>query len=473
MIADLKYFPEDVGPDGDPLPEDQQPTLDDGAYRRLILKAVPTAWLNNLTNNGADPTSSHLPSSTCDLSAWNGRKKHYRSLAKGSQTPEATETRETKSRVPETSPTPATRAKAAIKRTMATIISRESENETATTDVINEVVRKAETSPDTASAIINALATTTTLLNHTDRMRTTAVPNHPSSNSNTSSSFSPYPTCFMIDHASSDKTKYCHPLDPKRPKRIDKRRRKSALLCDVLPIDSRMEATTTTALLDTGSTASFIHHKLIPRKYWRKCCESPFETKGGEFHVKHVVAVDLMLPELSTTRTVRWTFYINPSDKPQFGILLGSNFLEQNQFDISYSKQSIEWDGTIASMHAETLPELNNALHFIREGDENDPNTSEPVKATARRATKILDAKYEKADLEEVVNKITTLNSKQKKALLKLLRKFESLFDGTLGDFDCAPADIELKPGHDQPYHARTAFSVPRIHRQTLHKENK
>jgi ClpP class serine protease len=45
---------------------------------------------------------------------------------------------------------------------------------------------------------------------------------------------------------------------------------------------------------------------------------------------------------------------------------------------------------------------------------------------------KILDAKYEKANIDDVVNKANALNAEQKQKLKQLLMEFEELFDGTL-----------------------------------------
>ena len=52
---------------------------------------------------------------------------------------------------------------------------------------------------------------------------------------------------------------------------------------------------------------------------------------------------------------------------------------------------------------------------------------------------------------------------------MKLLREFETLFDGTLGDWDTEPIHLRLKPGAT-PIHGRP-FPIPRIHLETLKKE--
>jgi hypothetical protein len=49
--------------------------------------------------------------------------------------------------------------------------------------------------------------------------------------------------------------------------------------------------------------------------------------------------------------------------------------------------------------------------------------------------TRILDAKYKKADLQSIVrDNCKHLSANHQKKLLQLLKKYELLFDGTLGD---------------------------------------
>jgi hypothetical protein len=50
-----------------------------------------------------------------------------------------------------------------------------------------------------------------------------------------------------------------------------------------------------------------------------------------------------------------------------------------------------------------------------------------------------------------------------------LLLEFESLFDGTLGDWNRPPVSIKLKEGAT-PYHGRP-YPIPQIHKATLMKE--
>ena len=58
----------------------------------------------------------------------------------------------------------------------------------------------------------------------------------------------------------------------------------------------------------------------------------------------------------------------------------------------------------------------------------------------------ILDTKYEKADLHKVMEtQYQHITVTQHNELLKLLQKFEELFDGTLGTWKTDPLEFELK----------------------------
>ncbi len=85
---------------------------------------------------------------------------------------------------------------------------------------------------------------------------------------------------------------------------------------------------------------------------------------------------------------------------------------------------------------------------------------------------KILDAKYEKADLPAIIREnYSHLTASDRETLLSVLLKFELLFDGTLGDWKLPPVSFELKEGM-KPYHGRP-YPIPHKHKAVLIKEIK
>jgi hypothetical protein len=80
-----------------------------------------------------------------------------------------------------------------------------------------------------------------------------------------------------------------------------------------------------------------------------------------------------------------------------------------------------------------------------------------------------LDAECSEADLNEVAESADHLTTSEQQKPLALLKKYEDLFDGTLGTFTGAPCDVKLKD-NVEPHHARP-FPVPKIHELTLKSE--
>jgi hypothetical protein len=83
----------------------------------------------------------------------------------------------------------------------------------------------------------------------------------------------------------------------------------------------------------------------------------------------------------------------------------------------------------------------------------------EPVstRSDTKRVIAILDAKYDKADLPVIVrDNCSHLQPSQshREKLLSLLLKYETLFDGTLCDWNRPPISIQLKEGA-KPFHGR------------------
>ncbi len=93
-------------------------------------------------------------------------------------------------------------------------------------------------------------------------------------------------------------------------------------------------------------------------------------------------------------------------------------------------------------------------------------NTQDATKCV----TRILDAKYKKADIQAIVrDNCKHLRADQQKKLLQLLKKYKLLFDGTSGGWKTKPVSFQLMEGVS-PYHGQ-AFSVFKINKDTIKKE--
>ena len=96
--------------------------------------------------------------------------------------------------------------------------------------------------------------------------------------------------------------------------------------------------------------------------------------------------------------------------------------------------------------------------------------SEDPITTEAERIQRIVEAKYSKADLPQVAKSCKTISEEEQEHLLASLKKFEHLFDGTLGTWNTEPVDLELKDPNCKPCHAKP-YPVPHAHEQLLKEE--
>ena len=166
------------------------------------------------------------------------------------------------------------------------------------------------------------------------------------------------------------------------------------------------------------------------------------------------------LPQFSPTLTVTWICdVINELSNMPYDMILGRDIMKELELDVLSS------DMTITMGHIKVPWSDRNAipssLFNIESNIDNDDSGD--------RIKKILDAKYEPANIEEVVHK-TALPPNKQTTLKTLLQRYESLFDGTLGTFNMNPYNIELVD-NPKTFHLKRAYTVPQAYIQTLKME--
>ena len=85
-------------------------------------------------------------------------------------------------------------------------------------------------------------------------------------------------------------------------------------------------------------------------------------------------------------------------------------------------------------------------------------------------SSSILDAKYEKVDIEDLIKKhCSRLNKTQQIQLKEVLLKYDKLFDYMLEKHPGQPMHIDLQPNASPVY--RRPYPVPQVHLATFKKE--
>jgi hypothetical protein len=132
-------------------------------------------------------------------------------------------------------------------------------------------------------------------------------------------------------------------------------------------------------------------------------------------------------------------------------MIIGRNLLGKLGIILNFNDKTVTWD-------TETIP-------MKERGSPNSQKVITEIYLTANEpqsllnefscSTKILDAEYKPAILEEVSKTCENLNEEEQHKLLQVLQKDEHLFDGTLGEFNMAPISLNLIDPGSKPVHAR------------------
>jgi hypothetical protein len=228
-------------------------------------------------------------------------------------------------------------------------------------------------------------------------------------------------------------------------------------------------------LLDSGSKGDLIFvnkDKPILLPYLKRLVPQSWNTSNGIFLMQRKAQVELNFFEYSDSKK----YHVEPDvvkynkiNRPQYDLILETVSMKEFGIILNFRDKMITIDETILPMRDINKLQGASMLKVLRHNHSLAMERQSTQDAT-NRATQILDANYKKADLQSGVrDNCKHLKVDQQKQLLQLLRKYELLFDGTLGDWKTKPVFFQLKEG-ESPYHGRV-FPIPKIHTETLIKE--
>ena len=191
----------------------------------------------------------------------------------------------------------------------------------------------------------------------------------------------------------------------------------SIMVCDT--ISSVRSRTILKVLFDPGSTVTFISRKCLPR-HCKPCPVTrsrSVNTLAGSCTASEMVVLSaIRLPELDKNRVIDQHRAPVFDGNIRYDLILGADFLAKSGIDIKYSSGTVEWFDSELSMWDPTCLDnheyiaMAEALEVHREEealfgrDWYDPDCF---------ATAILDAKYEKVNVDGFVEQLTHLSKSQ------------------------------------------------------------
>ena len=174
------------------------------------------------------------------------------------------------------------------------------------------------------------------------------------------------------------------------------------------------------------------------------------------------------LSEFNLKKQISWVFHVDDRSKASstYDMIIGRDLLGELGIILNFNHKTVTWDTDTIPMKDRGTLNSQNALTEVYLS----ANEPQSLVKELSRSTKILDAEYKPAILEEVIQLCDNLSTEEQYELINLLQKYEHLFDGTLGEFNMAPISLQLQDQTSKPVHARP-YAVPRAVEQQLRKE--
>jgi hypothetical protein len=130
---------------------------------------------------------------------------------------------------------------------------------------------------------------------------------------------------------------------------------------------------------------------------------------------------------------------------------------------MNFNDHTVTWDTETVSMDDRgTLSSVEALIEVYMRSNER-----QTLRDEYSRPTKIPDAEYKPASLDDVINTCENLHVEERHQRKILLQKYGHLFDGTLGEFNMEPISLQMIDTNCNPVHAR-AYTVPRSVEQQL-----
>ena len=221
-------------------------------------------------------------------------------------------------------------------------------------------------------------------------------------------------------------------------------------------------------LFDSGCGATLINKKFV--RHWKKSRDqsTKWSTTAGSFKTTRKCKIEFTLPAFHANRNITCEAYVDESahEDSHYDIIIGRDLLHSLGINLLFDTGEISWDG--AKIHMQPPSMLKST--WINEMEKEVLFAHDPSTTDAERIQHIIESKYAPADLIEIAEQCKHLNQGEQKLLLRLLQKFEDLFDGTLGTWNTEPIQLELKNPNQVPYHAKP-YPVPYSQEKKLKEE--
>ena len=220
-------------------------------------------------------------------------------------------------------------------------------------------------------------------------------------------------------------------------------------------------------LFDSGSQGCVVKSKFVKQyQFIKGSSKEEWITKAGTFMTDGQARISFTMDEFDPHRVVTWDMHVYDSndEEDQFDMIIGEDLMRELGIKLDYKLGSITWDGLTRPMRSVHTSEK--TINELRE----ESRQSQSLKESLADQEKALDITSTPINVRKVVKEAKHLDIYQRNKLKKLLTKYKSIFDGTLGTMSGGQYHINLKDDTPRSLQKR-CFPIAKCHEKKFKKE--
>ncbi|KAH9068732.1 hypothetical protein Ae201684P_004433 [Aphanomyces euteiches] len=227
-----------------------------------------------------------------------------------------------------------------------------------------------------------------------------------------------------------------------------------------------------TALLDSGCSHSTVLRTAVPPIYTMRPSEITFSMPNGSHSsTREAVTMPIILHSLTPPRSCAVNFQV--AEKLIYTIILGVDFLVDQQVVLDFKSKIVIWDGVefslVGNQPIRSLGIRNGHQPFRSNQLEYQPiRSASLLEAAEDRWMRILGVMNSPVALEKIVCRDLLTNT-QVQSALDLLERYKTLFSGAIGTTKLPPYVIPLKL--DAVPHVCHPYPIPESHMASVKAE--
>ena len=134
-----------------------------------------------------------------------------------------------------------------------------------------------------------------------------------------------------------------------------------------------------------------------------------WSTMTGSFSLSHEVEITLKIPQLKITAHISAPFHVT-TKKSNYNVIFSRDSLQELGIQLDFQNNFIGWKDISLLMNNPINCKIRTQFTI---------QNSKNVRNVNKRIKKILDAKYKKANLKKIVNKLKCPNNDKQSLILK------------------------------------------------------